>query len=102
MTRRHFLFAFCLSISAVFATLNPAHADPALAASSSPQVETIICIRHGEKPADGIGNLDPQGLNRALALPAVLLARYGKPSYIFAPDPGTDFVHEGPVDPDGK
>jgi hypothetical protein len=101
MTRRHLLLAFCLSLPSVFVALTPAHADPT-SASPTPQVETIICIRHGEKPPDGIGNLDPQGLNRALALPAVLLARYGKPAYIFAPDPAADLSHEGPVGPDGK
>ena len=69
---------------------------------ASPQVETIVCIRHGEKPAGGLGNLDVQGLHRALALPAVLLAHYGKPAYIFAPDPGADEVDEGPAAPGGK
>ncbi|HEX7652271.1 MAG TPA: histidine phosphatase family protein, partial [Verrucomicrobiae bacterium] len=49
--------------------------------------QTIVCIRHGEKPKRGLGQLTPRGLNRALALPDVLLARYGKPQYIFAPNP---------------
>jgi hypothetical protein len=71
------------------------------AAPSAPQIETIIVIRHGEKPKQGLGNLDIQGLNRALALPAVLLARYGKPAYIFAPDPGADEALEGPLSSDG-
>ena len=69
-------------------------------AVSSTQVETIICIRHGEKPKTGLGNLDAQGLNRALALPDVL-ARYGTPAYIFAPDPAADLVTEGSVTIDG-
>jgi hypothetical protein len=50
-------------------------------------VETIIAIRHGEKPWDGLGNLTCRGLNRALAIPNVLLPRYGKPAFIFAPNP---------------
>lgn len=29
-----------------------------------------------------------RGLNRALALPKVLLAKYGKPHFVFAPNPG--------------
>ena len=33
----------------------------------STTVETLICIRHGEKPATGLGQLSCQGLNRALA-----------------------------------
>ena len=69
-------------------------------AVSSTQVETIVCIRHGEKPKTGLGNLDVQGLNRALALPDVL-ARYGTPGYIFAPDPGADEVNEGSATMDG-
>ncbi len=66
------------------------------------QVETIVCIRHGEKPKNGIGNLDTQGLNRALELPRVLLKMFGKPDYIFAPDPKEDMLPEGPVGSDGK
>ncbi len=33
--------------------------------------ETLVFVRHGEKPAQGYGQLNCQGLNRALALPAV-------------------------------
>lgn len=50
-------------------------------------IETIVCIRHAEKPPGGLGQLNCQGLNRALALPNVLLGKYGKPQFIFAPDP---------------
>ena len=57
------------------------------ASSGQAAEEKIILIRHGEKPAAGLGLLDCQGLNRALALPAVLLARFGRPDFIFAPDP---------------
>jgi hypothetical protein len=53
----------------------------------STTVETLICIRHGEKPATGLGQLSCQGLNRALALPRVLLAKYGTPQFVFASDP---------------
>jgi hypothetical protein len=57
--------------------------------SAIPQgkIETIVCIRHGEKPLLGLGQLTCKGLNRALALPQVLLAKFGKPGFIFAPDP---------------
>jgi hypothetical protein len=48
---------------------------------------TIVILRHGEKPARGLGQLNCQGLNRALALAPVLLARYGKPTAIYAPNP---------------
>jgi hypothetical protein len=49
--------------------------------------ETIVFVRHGEKPEAGLGQLDCQGLNRALALPAVLEAKFGKPAALFAPNP---------------
>lgn len=49
--------------------------------------ETLIFVRHGEKPADNSGQLTCKGLNRALALPNVLLNRYGKPDFIFAAGP---------------
>jgi hypothetical protein len=51
------------------------------------KVETIVCVRHGEKPAAGLGQLTCQGLNRALELPQVLIRKFGKPHFIFAPDP---------------
>jgi len=49
--------------------------------------ETLIFVRHGEKPANDSGQLTCKGLNRALALPDVLLDRYGKPDVIFAAGP---------------
>src|SRR5258708_13051466 len=51
------------------------------------KIETIVCVRHGEKPAASLGQLTCQGLNRALRLPQVLIAKFGKPDFIFAPDP---------------
>jgi len=63
----------------------PVYAATAVAGGAQ---ETIVFIRHGEKPAQGIGQLTCQGLNRSLALPRVLIARFGKPDYLFAPDPG--------------
>jgi hypothetical protein len=49
---------------------------------------TLVMFRHGEKPDAGLGQLSCQGLNRALALPDVLLAKFGKPAALFAPNPG--------------
>jgi len=59
-----------------FATVVPAQAD-----------ETIVFLRHGEKPSGGLGQLTCQGLNRAIALPSVLIGKFGKPSYVYAPNP---------------
>src|ERR1017187_8769085 len=61
----------------------------------SAAVETLICIRHGEKPATGLGQLSCQGLNRALALPKVLRARFDMPAAIFAPNPGVQKSDQG-------
>lgn len=48
--------------------------------------ETIVLIRHGEKPVDKeIGDLNEQGLNRALALAEVLPQKFPHPNYLFAP-----------------
>ena len=40
--------------------------------------ETIVLIRHGEKPPGGEGRLDCHGLNRANALPAALTKQFGR------------------------
>ncbi|MDE1181265.1 histidine phosphatase family protein [Paraburkholderia sp.] len=53
-------------------------------------VETLVFVRHGEKPTGGFGQLNCQGLNRSLALPAVIAAKFGKPDAIFAPNPGQE------------
>ena len=67
----------------------------ALATPSAYADQTIVFLRHGEKPALGLGQLDCQGLNRALALPPVLLAKFGTPSAIYAPDPGAKAKDKG-------
>jgi hypothetical protein len=56
---------------------------------------TILIIRHGEKPLAGLGQLSCRGLNRALALPDVLLPRYGKPTAIIAPNPAVKKSDKG-------
>jgi len=48
---------------------------------------TVVILRHGEKPALGLGQLTCKGLNRALALPALLVSRYGHPAAIYAVNP---------------
>jgi hypothetical protein len=58
-----------------------------LAAADARADQTIVFLRHGEKPSGGFGQITCQGLNRALALPDVLIAKYGKPNYIYAPNP---------------
>ena len=70
--------------------LGPALAVAACSLAVTAQAdETIIFIRHGEKPATGLGQLDCRGLNRALKLPGVIGAMFGRPDAILAPDPAT-------------
>ncbi|QND86783.1 Uncharacterized protein ChrSV_4558 [Chromobacterium vaccinii] len=57
--------------------------------------ETIVLLRHGEKPAQGLGQITCQGLNRALALPQVLTSAFGAPDAIFAPDPAIQVSDSG-------
>ena len=57
------------------------------AQTPQPAGETIVLLRHGEKPPTGLGQLTCKGLNRALALPSLLIGRYGKPDFIYAPNP---------------
>lgn len=63
--------------------------------ADTPAVETIIMVRHGEKPAQGLGQLDCQGLNRALALPGVIERMFGRPVAIFAPNPSVQKIDDG-------
>jgi hypothetical protein len=65
-----------IAASLLIACAVPAHAE-----------ETIVFFRHGEKPSGGYGQLTCQGLRRSLELPDVLLTKYGKPDYLYAPNP---------------
>jgi uncharacterized protein with GYD domain len=58
-----------------------------LAAAPCSAQQTIVFFRHAEKPSSGNGQLTCQGLNRALALPDVLFAKFGKPQWAYAPNP---------------
>jgi hypothetical protein len=64
-------------------------------ARSDDTVETIVLVRHGEKPVTGLGQLDCHGLNRALALPQVVAKTFGRPSAVFAPDPSQQMQDHG-------
>lgn len=66
-------------------------ATSVMAQTASPQTadnpQTLVFIRHGEKPKEGLGLLTCQGLNRALMLPDWFIAHFPPPDSIFAPDP---------------
>ena len=55
----------------------------------------IVIVRHGEKPAKGLGQLSCQGLNRALALAPTIIAKYGRPTALYAPNPAIKKKDEG-------
>lgn len=78
----NFAAASVLGVASVTAV--PASAD-----------ETLVMMRHAEKPADGRGQISCKGLNRALALPDVLLSRFGTPAAIYAPNPSVEKVDSG-------
>jgi hypothetical protein len=63
--------------------------------AASDTIETIVLVRHAEKPPTGLGQLSCQGLNRALALPPVLRKAFGKPDAIFAPNPSEQKADNG-------
>jgi hypothetical protein len=60
--------------------------------------ETIVLVRHGEKPPERLGQLTCKGLNRALALPSLFIGRFGKPDFLYAPNPSVQ-VADGQKQP---
>ena len=60
-------------------------------------VQTLVFLRHGEKPAGGLGQLNCQGLNRAMNLATVLPEKFGAADFVFAANP-TRNVEEGEFD----
>jgi hypothetical protein len=66
-----------------------------IGAAADNAVQTVVFIRHGEKPDKGLGQLNCQGLNRALALPSVIAKTFGRPDAIFAPDPSHRKIDAG-------
>ena len=73
----------------------PIAAALVLALSATAQAETLVFIRHAEKPEAGLGQLSCQGLNRALALPAFFAKAFPRIDAFFAPDPGTPKPDKG-------
>ncbi|TVT84789.1 histidine phosphatase family protein [Pseudomonas sp. H3(2019)] len=59
--------------------------------------QTLVFLRHAEKPAGGLGQLNCQGLNRAIKLAELLPEKFGKANYVFAANP-TRNVEEGEFD----
>ncbi|MNH05256.1 hypothetical protein D3C79_645750 [compost metagenome] len=59
--------------------------------------QTLVFLRHAEKPGEGLGQLNCQGLNRALDLATLLPEKFGKADYVFAANPSRH-VEEGSKD----
>jgi hypothetical protein len=87
-------FRINLIVLAVYSAGTLAGNITALAADAA-KVETIALIRHGEKPPAGLGQLDCQGLNRALALPSIIRKTFGAPAAIYAPNPAEQKADNG-------
>ncbi|MFW9081293.1 histidine phosphatase family protein [Pseudomonas sp. P2757] len=66
-------------------------------AQTADGTQTLVFLRHAEKPEGGLGQLNCQGLNRAIDLSTLLPEKFGKADYVFAANP-TRNVEEGELD----
>jgi hypothetical protein len=74
---------FCLTICSIFIISGLAYAQ------NQDNTLKVVIIRHGEKPKNG-DNLTCQGLNRALAIPNVIVSKFGVPAFCYVPTVGAD------------
>lgn len=79
------LLALCFAGTGCKSSGRPA--SPSASSSRETGNETIVVLRHGEKAEGGLGQLNCTGLNRSLALPKVLIGRFGRAHAIFSPSP---------------
>ncbi|MHA6559069.1 hypothetical protein [Pseudomonas alliivorans] len=86
-------FPSVLMVSAVllFSMGKGVYADP------KNGTQTLVFLRHAEKPSMGLGQLNCQGLNRAIELSELLPKEFGKADFIFAANPSRH-VEEGDGD----
>ena len=82
-----------LAVSALFLSLESSESR----AQPADGTQTLVFLRHAEKPEGGLGQLNCQGLNRAIDLSTLLPAKFGKADYVFAANP-TRNVEEGELD----
>ena len=82
-----------LAASALFLTLEARESR----AQPVDGTQTLVFLRHAEKPEGGLGQLNCQGLNRAIDLATLLPEKFGKADYVFAANP-TRNVEEGELD----
>jgi hypothetical protein len=79
----------------VLTLMNVSLFAPAQSLPTAGTGETIVLIRHGEKTSTELGQLSCKGLNRSLALPSVLIGKFGNPDYLFAPNPADQITKNG-------
>ncbi|PVZ56911.1 histidine phosphatase family protein [Pseudomonas sp. B1(2018)] len=91
--RAYVLLPVLLAVSAVFLLLESGLSR----AQPMDGTQTLVFLRHGEKPDGGLGQLNCQGLNRAIDLSTLLPEKFGKADYVFAANP-TRNVEEGEFD----
>ena len=82
-----------LAVSALFLSLESSESR----AQPADGTQTLVFLRHAEKPEGGLGQLNCQGLNRAIDLATLLPEKFGKADYVFAANP-TRNVEEGELD----
>jgi hypothetical protein len=76
-----------IALSSLFVGLIIFPATLAADGHGEAQKQLVVIVRHGEKPARGLGQLTCAGLQRSLRLPAWLAENFPAPDKIFAPDP---------------
>ncbi|CAI3807562.1 hypothetical protein DBADOPDK_04605 [Pseudomonas sp. MM223] len=91
--RRHLLLSLVLTAVAVPLALEAVESR----AEPVDGTQTLVFLRHAEKPGEGLGQLNCQGLNRALDLATLLPERFGNADYVFAANPSRH-VEEGSKD----
>ncbi|MEN8639165.1 histidine phosphatase family protein [Pseudomonas sichuanensis] len=91
--RRHLLLSLMLAAAAVPLAMDVVESR----AQPVDGTQTLVFLRHAEKPGEGLGQLNCQGLNRAIDLATLLPERFGKADYVFAANPSRH-VEEGSQD----
>ncbi|MFW0754908.1 histidine phosphatase family protein [Pseudomonas sp. H11T01] len=91
--RSYIFFAALLVAGALFLAFEASETR----AQPADGTQTLVFLRHAEKPAGGLGQLNCQGLNRAIDLATLLPEKFGKANYVFAANP-TRNVKEGEQD----
>lgn len=91
--RAYLLLPALLAAGALFLVLDSRESR----AQPADGTQTLVFLRHAEKPEGGLGQLNCQGLNRAIDLATLLPEKFGKANYVFAANP-TRNVEEGELD----